>query len=364
MKALRYLIYLVLLLILAFILYIVGSLVYATITDFQPEEKINLDTKNTLSDQSITDSTFTFITWNLGYAGLGAKSDFFFNKGSKWRSQDGMVRTPQKYVKEYMQLQDDFLREHPADFYLLQEVDFHSKRSYFTNQVDRIQNLFPNKEYTFAENYKVKRVPIPILEPFNVMGKVHSGLATFSSYANQSAIRYQLPGEYEWSTRIFQLDRCIAVHKYPLVSGKELVVMNIHNSAYDKAGYIKKQQIEYFKQLALNEYEKGNHVIAGGDWNQCPPGFKNERFGDSYEGDDAPIHLEANLFPPGWKWAFDPSVHTSRKSAAPYEKGKTYTTLIDFYLVSPNVDIQEVKGMNLDFAASDHQPVYLNILLK
>ena len=46
------------------------------------------------------------------------------------------------------------------------------------------------------------------------------------------------------------------------------------------------------------------------------------------------------------------------------QKGKTFTTLIDFYLVSPNVEILEVKTIDLDFKYSDHQPISLKVKLK
>ena len=28
----------------------------------------------------------------------------------------------------------------------------------------------------------------------------------------------------------------------------------------------------------LEEYEKGNYIVVGGDWNQCPPDFKPNTF--------------------------------------------------------------------------------------
>ena len=68
--------------------------------------------------------------------------------------------------------------------------------------------------------------------------------------------------------------------------------------------------------------------------------------------------------PEGWTWAFDPSVPTNRKLASSFEADKTFTTLIDFYLVSPNVQVESVEGVDLAFENSDHQPVKLSIQLK
>jgi hypothetical protein len=66
---------------------------------------------------------------------------------------------------------------------------------------------------------------------------------------------------------------------------------------------------------------------------------------------------------PGWKFAFDPEVPTNRKLKSKYNPDKTYTTVIDYYLVSPNIEIVEVKGLDLKFQNSDHQPVKLKIKL-
>jgi endonuclease/exonuclease/phosphatase family metal-dependent hydrolase len=48
----------------------------------------------------------------------------------------------------------------------------------------------------------------------------------------------------------------------------------------------------------------------------------------------------------------------------PYQANKTYTTVIDFFLLSPNIELLEVKGMPNGFEYSDHQPVRMMIKLK
>ncbi|MEO1436541.1 MAG: endonuclease/exonuclease/phosphatase family protein, partial [Bacteroidota bacterium] len=66
-----------------------------------------------------------------------------------------------------------------------------------------------------------------------------------------------------------------------------------------------------------------------------------------------------DYLPEGWLWAYDTTTPTNRKLADAYVKGETFTTLIDFYLVSPNVKIERVRTINQDFQYSDHQPVIL-----
>jgi endonuclease/exonuclease/phosphatase family metal-dependent hydrolase len=68
--------------------------------------------------------------------------------------------------------------------------------------------------------------------------------------------------------------------------------------------------------------------------------------------------------PSGWTWAYDGEVATNRKLTEKYDASKTFTTVIDFYLLSPNLKVEEVKGIHLDFQNSDHQPVKMKCSLK
>ena len=348
---------------LIFIAYIAITLIHGTFTDFKAEEIIPLEASQASSLEVIEDSTLSFTIWNIGYGGLGAECDFFYENGSL-RSGDHFVRPTQALSEKNLNGALSFIRTNPADFFLLQEVDLDGKRSYHINQFEAIQNILPGYSSFFAVNYDVQRVPIPVLEPWNVIGSICSGLGTYSKYQPFESIRYQLPGEYDWPTRIFQLDRCAAVHRFKTAWGKELLVVNVHNSAYDTGGTLKKQQMEWIKQYLLKEYEQGKYVIIGGDWNQCPPDFVFDAFMPGKGGKYTQTNIDADYFPSDWQWAYDPKVATNRKVAAPYEAGKTFVTLIDFFLLSPNIQLKKIKGADLDFQFSDHQPVQIEIELK
>ncbi len=347
------------------VIYVLGSILHGTMTDFQPEEIINLELKTNAPLKTIEDSVLTFANWNVGYGGLGEESDFFYDNGGFLTSKGKMIRAPKNNVEKNIDGALAFIKNNPADFYLFQEVDVNSKRSYYINQMEKYQAILPNYSSTFSVNFRVKRVPLPVLEPWRVMGKMESGLGTFAKYQSTKATRYQFPGKYDWPTRIFQLDRCFAMHRYPTASGKELIVINTHNSAYDN-GSLKKAQMKYLKDFLLSEYEKGNYVVVGGDWNQCPPHVPFDKFmkeqedGRSY----AQINIAADYVPEDWSWVFDESKPTNRKLTDPYIHGKTFVTLIDFYLVSPNLEILEVKGIDQAFKYSDHQPVMMKVKLK
>jgi endonuclease/exonuclease/phosphatase family metal-dependent hydrolase len=48
----------------------------------------------------------------------------------------------------------------------------------------------------------------------------------------------------------------------------------------------------------------------------------------------------------------------------PYDAAGTYTTVIDYFLLSPNIELTHVNGIADGFAYSDHQPVRMSFRLK
>jgi hypothetical protein len=73
--------------------------------------------------------------------------------------------------------------------------------------------------------------------------------------------------------------------------------------------------------------------------------------------------LESNYLPSEWKWAYDNTVPSNRTVSAPYNPATTSTTVIDFFLLSPNIESLAVKCIDLDFRNSDHNPVILKAKL-
>lgn len=339
------------------IIYFGGSILYAMITNYSPEKITDAEVKMPLSSAEILGSnkdTLTLFTWNIGYAGLGKESDFFYDGGK-------MVR-PAKNISEKnlegILKQIETFRHANADFILLQEVDICSKRSYHFNQWDKIAEFLPQYGSSFGKNYDVKYIPIPPTEP---MGKALGGIITFyKSKPISNPQRYSFPANFSFPKGLFFLDRCFTLQRLPY-KDKELVLINTHNSAYD-GGTLKKEEMAYFHDYLTTEYAKGNYVIVGGDWNQIPPGYTPLLPAGESGYEETPI--PQGYLPQGWTWAYDGKTATNRKVDFPYLVGKTYTTVIDFFLLSPNVSLLEVKGIANGFEHSDHQPVSMKVQLQ
>lgn len=293
-------------------------------------------------------------SWNIGYAGLGKEMDFFYEGGKMVRPDEIKYR---KYRDGIIYL---LTTSGSSDFILLQEVDTFSKRSYFDDQAERFKMTFKFYSHSFALNYDAK-VPIPVMKP---MGRVRSGMMTLSKFKPTISERYGYPSRYPWPKNLFMPDRCFTLSRFRVENGKELVIINLHNSAYDDAADMRAQELDMLKKTLAEEYTKGNYVIAGGDWNQNPVPFKIQNISTDDQVFAINPQIPADWLPDGWQWAFDNRVPTNRNVNEPYIKGKTGTTVIDYFVVSPNITIGSVSTQDQGFAFSDHNPVGMMFELK
>lgn len=273
-----------------------------------------------------------------------------------------MVRPKQTMVDKYFSGILNKVEEwKDADFIFLQEVDINSKRSYQLAESQLLNEKLITFFSSIAINYQVNYIPIPITKP---MGKVKSGIITYGKMKPTENVRFQFPSKFPWPKNLFMLDRCMLFQRYPLANKKELIIINHHLSAYDNTGTLKAAEMDYLKKLVLKEYEKGNYVVVGGDWNQCPPDFDPYTKMSKEEADYDQSNIAKDFMPSDWTWAYDKSVNTNRKLVTEYKPNITFTTIIDFYLLSPNIEVKTIEGIELGFENSDHQPVKLVFSLK
>lgn len=348
-KVLKYLLILVLLVLGYFITVIVVN----SRADYKP---VACDTllKSGKPGQLLYNDSIGIVSWNIGYCSLGKELDFFYDGGKS-------MRAPKEVYEKYLQAVFDRIESFDTiPFVLLQEVDFNSKRSYKTPQDSLFSKALPTYNQVKAINYKVPYVPFPL---FNPMGRVLSGLQTLSRIVPINAARVSYPSSYSFPMGVFFLDRCFIISRYSLENGKDLVIVNTHNSAFDDAEELRKTEMFYLRSFLLDEYARGNYVIAGGDWNQNPPLYNplNIQTGDFSQHSGSPI--ASNYYPEGWQWIYDKSKPTNRNVDSAYQKGKTPVTILDFYLVSPNVQVNYNFTIDLGFEHSDHNPIYMNFTL-
>ncbi len=67
--------------------------------------------------------------------------------------------------------------------------------------------------------------------------------------------------------------------------------------------------------------------------------------------------ISCDFLPEGFTLAFDQNNATNRNVDKPYTKGKTPTTVIDFFMLSPNVKLISANTVQNNFEFVDHQPL-------
>lgn len=330
-------------------------LLFMMATDYRPDKAVVLKVENNSSNLVKRNEPLKIVTFNIGYGGLDKNQDFFMDGGTGSRSS-----SKEKTI-ENIEGVEKFLKSEEPDFILFQEIDKKSTRSFKVNEVAYMQESFKGYSSSFAVNYKVPWVFVPVTKPH---GTVNSGLLTLSKFKIDSSTRYQLPGKEEYFRQLFDLDRCIEENRLPVEGGKELVLINSHLSAYDKGGKVRKVQIEFLKEYLKKEAEKGNYIIIGGDWNHVLPGTNPLDFKTQQPYPDWLKTLPEDFTPVGFKWAVDKDVPSNRAVDVPYEKNVNFLCTIDGFLVSSNIDIKSVKGHNLNFEYTDHNPVEVEVMLR
>ena len=351
MKILKKILKAFLILIVLLVIGFAGIIVYAIISDYKPGEKVMIAANE--SPLILSDSAeISLLTWNIGYCGLDKAMDFFYDGGTK-------VFTPKETCVQNLSSLLKFLKSNDSiDFIFLQEVDRKSKRSYRIDEYITIEEHLNTHSAYFAANYDVFFVPVP---PSSPMGKVFSGISILSRAEPSSSVRYAFPGQYGFPKQLFMLDRCFLVNRHPLKNGKELIVINTHNEAFDP-GDIRKAEMNYLKDFVLAEYKNGNYIVAGGDWNESPPEFKPNFTGNQVNM--AQMVIPSDFLPQDWKWVYDSTIPSNRTVIAAYDPLTTTTTVIDFFLLSPNIESVSIKCINLNFENSDHNPVIIKAKLK
>ena len=298
--------------------------------------------------------TYHVVTFNIGYGGLDRNRNFFMDGGRE------VMPESKAEVEENLAGVSSALFNQHADLVLLQEVDINSKRSYFIDEAEILRaGLSMGK--AFAYNFKVPFIPYPI--PF--IGKVESGLLSLSNLKVEEAQRVSLPNAHSWPIRLANLKRALLVEYLPVDgSDRYLVLVNLHLEAYT-TGEARKKQLDTLFSLIQDEYEKGNYVVAGGDFNANFPGAE-----DWYPLEDGaawvPGDLRLDELPPGFTYAYDLSVPTCRALNKAYDGNRGNHTMyaIDGFIVSDNVKVNATQTVDLNFQYSDHQPVVMDFTLK
>ena len=299
----------------------------------------------------------TVTAWNIGFGAYTDQFSFFMVGGEYSRGFS------EKIVKETVESMGAQLANFRSDFNLVQEVDVDSTRSYHIDEKALLLESLPTQNAVFTQNYDSPYLFWPLIKPH---GKSKSGLLTLSDYEITSAERRSLPIQ-DGFAKFIDLDRCYSSSRIPTASGKELVLYNVHLSAYSTDPTIADQQLAVLYEDMIAEYAADNYVVCGGDFNKDLLGDSSEIFGVSMEGGNWAKSFPFENVPDGFSVIapYNPEnpVPSSRNADAPWDPETNFQLTIDGFLISDNVECVQADTADLQFAYSDHNPVQLTFRL-
>lgn len=307
-----------------------------------------------------TQTQYRIASYNIGFGAYSNDYSFFMDGGKESRARSADA------VCENVTGAMDTVSAMAPDILFLQEVDVDGTRSYHIDELELAGSALDGTFscWTFAQNYDSPYLLWPLNAPH---GANKAGAAVFSRFPVTSAVRRQLPVE-DGFMKLLDLDRCYSVQRVPLADGaKELVLYNFHLSAYTSDGTIAEEQLKMLFSDMSAEYQKGNYVIAGGDFNKDLLGKSDEIFGVSGPAYTWAQPIPASLVPDGLTIIppFDEEtpVASCRNADRPYGPDN-YRVTVDGFIVSDNVEVRKARVWETGFRWSDHNPVYMDFVLQ
>ncbi len=329
-----------------------------TVSEYQPksEESVEAQKRRGIARSIYEGDQIELLTWNIGYGGLDASMDSVLVGGK------GESETSREQIEANMSGIIELIREQSYDVLFLQEVDREAKRSFGINEAQQLHENLGGTSM-FAQNYRCLFVPYPIP---GMIGSVNSGIQTLTRLSVKYAERVALNSEHLWPARIWEEKHCLLVTRIPVEeSGRELVLINLHMEAYEDSAR-RQRQMQILTDLMEAEYELGNYVIAGGDFNQVFPDDDFTTYPIRRSEYFKPSKMVSQFYDWRWTFASDRSEPTCRLIDEPYLRRNWWTQLyvMDGYILSPNIELVKIETIQEYFEYSDHNPVSMTVRLK
>ena len=356
----------------AYIIYLYAS--YHRIHDNQELQVEEISQNTEAGNELTTEKNYSALTYNIGFGAYTPDFSFFMDGGkSSWaKSKDS--------VKETIKGAGELVASKDPDFALVQEIDLDATRSYHVNEYSILKENIPAYNCVFAQNYDSAFLFYPFTQPH---GKSKAGLALFSKYPITGSLRRSFPISTSF-TKFFDLDRCYSISRVPVDNGKELVIFELHMSAYGNSDAIREGQIRMLSEDMQKEYEAGNYVICGGDFNhdlkaadtqsKASDASNNTQTdsGDSAEPESWTYPFPRSELPEHFSFCLDQLSedeknnlwNSARNADMEYVPGETYTVTLDGFIISDNVECTKYENVNTGYSYSDHDPVYMEFQLK
>lgn len=337
---------------LVFVLVVAGYVGYVFATYYRLPDKQKVSIRQYATDEVVDLSqNQRIVTANLGFGAYSDDFSFFMDGGDQSRAYS------EKAVKKNIQGSLKAVASLKPNFVFFQEVDTNGTRSHHIDEDDLLQKGLPDYSSTWTQNYDSPYLMYPLNHPH---GKNKSGLTTFSDVQMQSAIRRSLPIE-EGFSKFMDLDRCYVKQRLQTSKQKDLVLYNVHLSAYTSDSSTADKQLKMLFKDMQKEANKGNYVIAGGNFNKDLLGNSDQVFNKGKATKDSWAKpIKKKMIPKGFHLVEpENQIPSCRNANQKYAKSSN-TYLLDGFIVCDTITVNKSEVLDTKFKYSDHNPVYLD----
>lgn len=419
------------------ILLLVGYVGYVSFSYYRIGD-IDLEVVNnqsaTLAKSDIGTKEFSITSYNIGFGAYERDYSFFMDASefkSEYVESQGREKTEGTKARGFSKdhvlkntngAYDTIKRLGNLDFMLYQEVDTSSTRSFKVNQLEMGNEKHADYGMVFASNYHSAYLAYPLSEP---IGQSNSGISTYSKYAIENAMRKEFKITDSFFGKFFDLDRAFTISEVKIAeSVQKLYIFNVHMSAYDENGVVRRVQLAQLKEAitAARDIDGDNNfVIIGGDFNHDlvidNPDLNTEYKANIFDKQETAIlktdwfnYFRLNASQDGNEvanlisgeletYAYDfkdmglnvygpTNIGTCRDASIPFQDKNgngivdNSMVTIDGFLVSDNIEVTKIETIGsgaglqeedllttdsrygLGFVYSDHNPVLMNFKLK
>lgn len=327
--------------VLAIIVIVLAACVAIVLRNFLGSQRPFVIEKATRKPAPVRDQ-LTITCWNIGYAALSRNADYVTDGGANLRASD------RKRIADNAANIAQIINNIRADIALIQE---NADASFMTRRVPVSRIL--GAGITQANATSIYDIYSDWTPPWL---RLRHKKTTWSDYpATDTSALPLLTSDTRHGGFVAHRYSAL-IHRFPAPEGRDWVIVNLHLSAFDSGGELRKRQLRPLMDFAVSAFEDGNFVVMGGDWN-----LQLTQTHFPHTADAADLFwlqdFPTDALPAGWQIVIDPSTPTMRSMQQPYVAGENYLGIIDGFIASPNVQPAQVSTLDTEFEYTDHQPV-------
>lgn len=338
-----------------------------------------LDVENNRPASLARNVSYDVVTYNLNYGAFSSDYSYYKSYGYDANGKVTKGKSSRAISKERVEVNTKGSAglmstgsNANVEFFMFQEVDIDSTRTYYVNERQILKDVFMNYAEIFAETGSSNYVFSPLTSP---VGRYSSGMVTYSAFEVDYAMRHSLPSNEKFPSKYSSTDNCISVAKCPITgvgNGRYLCLINIDISMYDDE-QVRIKDLEKLYEIIKEESSRENYVIVGGSFSYLLSGaegvFENKMGTPDWCKELPECFNEVRLNEIGCRIikdniAIELKTGTTRDASTNFKRGDSFEAITDGFIVSSNVIVDKIELLDNEFLYSSHNPVRLTFKLK